>query len=576
MTDQAEARFSPQDDRPLVYLAETLPLPAIDAEPEAANAGPKAANAGPKAANAGAKPADAGLARVARGGALNLGGALVSAVASLGLTVIVTHSFSRPVAGAFFVAMSLFLIVEAVANLGAYNGVIYFIARFRTLHAERRIPAIMRATIVPVLISSVLGAAAVAVFAGPLARLLLDGRAAQGVSLSAVAAELRVLAFALPSAALTDTLLGAARGYHKMRPTVVIDRIGRTGLQTLGVLAAALAGSTVLLAPAWALPYVAASVVAVFWLRRIMKADQHRLSLRDGGDSPEQRHMPDPASGDNRHGKPNAKGFWRFTGPRSLASVAQIVIQRLDIVLVGILKGPVEAAIYTAATRFLVAGQLGNAAISMAAQPQFTRLFAMGDRTSANSVYQATTCWLILLTWPLYLLAAIFGPSVLAVFGHSYHAGSTVMLILALTMLVATACGQVDMVLITFGRSSWSLVNGLLAMGVNVGVDLALIPRLGITGAAIGWAAAIGVSNLVPLAQVAIAARVHPFGLGTAAACLLTTVSFAVIPLAARTLAGSSGAVSIASIVTGCAVMAAGLVWLRGPLRLGVIPWLKS
>jgi O-antigen/teichoic acid export membrane protein len=563
MRDQAEAGFAAERARPLVYLAETLPLPVIDPADPPDGTGPGEHDPG--------QPA--GLARIARGGALNLGGALVSAVASLGLTLIVTHSFSRPVAGAFFVAMSLFLIVEAVANLGAYNGVIYFIARLRALGAERRIPAIMRATIIPVLISSVLGAAALAGLASPLARLLLDGRAADGVSPAAVAAALRTLAVALPFAALTDTLIGAARGYHEMRPTVLIDRIGRSGLQTLGVLAAALAGSSALLAPAWALPYVGASVVAVFWLRRITRAHRPALSTRGGGSEQAGRRKPDPAAGDNRHGKPNAKGFWRFTGPRSVASVAQIVIQRLDIVLVGIMKGPVDAAIYTAATRFLVAGQLGSVAISMAAQPQFTRLFAVGDRAGANAVYQATTCWLVLLTWPLYLLAAIFGPSVLAVFGHAYHAGSTVMLILALAMLVNTACGQVDMVLITTGRSSWSLVNGLLAMGVNVGVDIALIPRLGITGAAIGWAAAIGVANLMPLVQVAVAAKVHPFGPGTAAACLLTTVSFAVIPLATRSLAGSSGFVSIAAIGTGCAVMAAGSLWLRDALRLSVIPW---
>src|ERR1700722_4173835 len=583
---ESAADLGPSQSEPLVYLAETLPMPAIDFDsPPASRPGPanesalaaaaSTGSAGGAGPGAGAGPAagpasGTGLARIARGGALNLAGALVSAVASLGLTVVVTHNFSRPVAGAFFIAMSLFLIVEAIANLGAYNGAIYFIARLRVLHADRRIPAIMRATIVPVLISSVLGAVAVVVFAEPLARLLLAGRSARGVDPAAVAASIRALAVALPFAALTDTLLGAARGYQAMRPTVFIDRIGRSGLQALGVLAGALAGSSVLLAPAWAIPYLGASVVAVFWLRRIMRAHRRKLEAGDGaaGDL----SAADPAA-DNRHGKPNAKGFWRFTGPRSLASIAQIVIQRLDIVLVGIIKGPVDAAIYTAATRFLVAGQLGNAAISMAAQPQFTRLFAVGNRTAANAVYQVTTCWLILLTWPLYLLAVIFGPAVLAVFGHTYHAGSNVMLILGLTMLVATACGQVDMVLITTGRSSWSLINGLLAVAVNVGVDLTLIPRLGITGAAIGWAAAIGVSNLVPLVQVAVVARVHPFGAGTALACLLTTISFAGIPLAARAAAGSSGLVSIASVVTGCAVMAAGLCWLHGPLQLSVLPW---
>jgi Polysaccharide biosynthesis C-terminal domain len=237
-----------------------------------------------------------------------------------------------------------------------------------------------------------------------------------------------------------------------------------------------------------------------------------------------------------------------------------------------VLIGPVQAAIYTAATRFLVAGQLGNAAISMAAQPQFTKLFAVGDRDGANAVYQATTAWLIMLTWPLYLLAVIFGPYVLVIFGHAYHAGSTVMLILGLAMLVATACGQVDMVLITTGRSSWSLYNGLLAMVVNVGVDLILIPRLGITGAAVGWAAAIGITNLVPLVQVATAAKVHPFGPGTLWSVLLATFSFAAIPLTVRALAGNGAPQVIASLAAGGLVMALGLYLLRGPLQLAVLP----
>jgi O-antigen/teichoic acid export membrane protein len=498
----------------------------------------------------------AGLHRIARGGVLNLAGALVSAVASLGLTIVVTQNFGKPEAGAFFVAMSLFLIVETVASLGAFNGAIFFIARVRALRAERRIPAILRAAIVPVVVASILAMTLVIIFATPLARLLLDGKAAPGVSPQAVASALRALAIALPFAALTDTLLGAARGFHEMRPTVVVDRIGRSGLQALGVAAATIAGSSALLAPLWAVPYLGACVVALIWLRRIIRrkrrpaaADQAApappgASLAAQVPAPRAAMAADGLAVDNRHGKPNAKGFWRFTAPRSLASLAQIIIQRLDIVLVGILLGPVQAAIYTAATRFLVAGQLGNQAISMAAQPQFTKLFAVGDRTGANAVYQATTGWLILLTWPLYLLAVIFGPTVLAIFGHSYTAGNVVMLTLGLSMLVATACGQVDMVLITTGRSSWSLYNGLLAMAVNVGVDLA---------------------------QVAKAAKVHPFGVGTAAACVLTTVSFGVIPLAIRLSAGTGAVAAFSSGAIGCVVMAAGMWRLRGPLQLSVI-----
>jgi O-antigen/teichoic acid export membrane protein len=278
---------------------------------------------------------------------------------------------------------------------------------------------------------------------------------------------------------------------------------------------------------------------------------------------------PDPAG---RDGENDATGFWAFTAPRALAGVAQIILQRLDIVLVAVISGPAQAAVYAAATRFLVAGQLANAALIQAAQPQLSYLFGIGDRAAAGAVYQATTAWLIVLTWPLYLLSALFGPQLLAVFGRSYRDGATVVVILALAMLLATACGQVDLVLTTAGRSRWSLFNGLLAVLVNVAVDVALIPRAGITGAAIGWAAALAVSNLVPLVQVAWVARVHPFGRGPAAAIAVTAVAFGAVPLAARTALGPGLTASLTGVAAGTLLAVAGLWCCRGALRLSVLP----
>jgi O-antigen/teichoic acid export membrane protein len=208
----------------------------------------------------------------------------------------------------------------------------------------------------------------------------------------------------------------------------------------------------------------------------------------------------------------------------------------------------------------------------MAAQPRFTEMFTLGDLRGANRVYQATTAWLVLLTWPMFLLAVFFGPEILTVFGHSYRAGDTVLVILSLAMLLATACGQVDMVLVTTGRSSWSLVNGLLAVVINVGLDVLLIPRYGITGAAIGWAAAIAVTNLMPLAQLMVTVRLHPLGRGTLIAIALSCLSFGLLPLAIRVLVGHGVVPSVAAIACGCIVMAAGMWRFRADLYLAAWP----
>jgi O-antigen/teichoic acid export membrane protein len=393
---------------------------------------------------------------------------------------------------------------------------------------------------------------------------------------------LRALAVTLPFAALLDTILGATRGYRDMRPTMVIYQLGRSIGQLAGVGVAVAAGSIALLAPLWALPYVPAAAAAWLWLRHIRATHGTRLRTRAIPPDPAARSSPVLADGtkgrpgkrvaDERLRDASARGFWRFTAPRAVATLAQIIIQRLDIVLVGILTGPAEAAIYTAATRFLVAGQLGNAAISMAAQPQFTELFAIHALRRASAVYQTTTAWLILLTWPMYLLVMVYGPEFLKIFGHQYQTGYAVIIILGVTQLVAMACGQVDMVLITTGRSSWSLVNGIVAMAVNVAVDLLLIPRYGIIGAAIGWAAAIGVFNALPLVQVALVVRLHPFSRGSLIAGALCLISFGLIPFALRVFLGSGLASIGVGVSTGLVVAVAGLWHFRGPLQLSVMP----
>jgi O-antigen/teichoic acid export membrane protein len=521
----------------------------------------------PEADAARGQRANGRLAEVAKGSLFNLTGAAVAGLSAVAVTLIVTRSFSPAAAGAFFTTTSVFLIVEAVSSLGAVPGSVYFIARLRSTGQHHRVPEVLRSALRPVAFVSVAAAVGLALAASPVARILLNGHLGHaGAQPPEVATALRALAVTLPFAAMLDTLNGASRGFRNMVPTNAADRIGRSVLQLAGIGLAAAAGRAAWLAPMWALPYVPAMFVSWLWLRRI-----RRQSLP--GEMPVTVRPPVRASSlaAGAYGQEPLR-FWRFTAPRGLAALAQITIQRIDIVLVAIIRGPVDAAVYTAATRFLVAGQFGNQAISMASQPRFTEMFARGDLRGANRIYQATTAWLVLLTWPVYLLAVVFGPQILTVFGHSYRAGAAVMVILGLAMLVLTGCGQVDMVLVTTGRSSWSLVNGLLAVVINVGLDVVLIPRYGISGAAIGWAAAIAVANLMPLAQIAVTERLQPFGRGTLIAVALSSLSFGALPLAARSLVGRGAFPSVAAIFCGCAVMAAGMWRYRADLNLAALP----
>jgi O-antigen/teichoic acid export membrane protein len=485
-----------------------------------------------------AGPADGqggSLAALARGGLLSLAGSSVSAVAGILVVLAVTRSLPQEVAGTFFALTSVFLIAEVAARLGTGTGLVWAISRARALRGSVRLSALLRVALAPVVGLSVVVGAALFVGAGSLSGLLggdPDGEAATAV---------RVLAVLLPLTTLSNALVAATRGSGAILPTVVLDRVGRPLLQLALVVLAVAGGSLTLLTTLWALPWALCAGLAAVWLRR-----SHRTRPAPAAPEP----LP-------------WREFWRFTGPRAVTSVVQLALQRLDIVLLTLLAGPAEAAVYTAATRFLVVGQIAGQALAAVVEPRLGRLLALGDRVAAAAVYRTATGWLVLLCWPLYLLAATYADAFLGWFGEGYDAGTGVVLVLAVAMLLATGVGMVDVVLIMGGRTAWNLGNAVAALLTNVLLDVLLIPRLGLLGAAIGWAAAIWVANLAPLAQVWAAMRLHPFGIGTATAVALSVACFAVLPAVVRTGFDGSWTAPAATAVGAVLYVLGALRWRR-------------
>ncbi|MFI9560757.1 lipopolysaccharide biosynthesis protein [Nonomuraea endophytica] len=459
----------------------------------------------------------ASLRRVARGGVAGLTGAAAGAVAQFVLVVLVTRAFEVSVAGSFFTAVALALMVAGVAKLDAGNGLIFFIARAKTFE-YRGISGYVRAALVP------------------------------GVVLASVAGvvlypQLGIVALVLPVMVAADVLLAATRGFGVMRPTVLYDGILLPVAQLVLVAVACLAwtrgwlpsgsleswagsspdgwaggspegwagsssgawaegspGGLAVGTPdgwaggspegwlltAWAAPYPVVLGLAVFSLR---------------GRLPRTPYLPG-----------TGHDLWRYTAPRSAAGAIQAIFQRLDIVIVAVLAGPAHAAVYTAATRFKVIGQLANQGLAQAAQPRLIQALARGDLVRARELYQATTMWLVLLTWPVWLGYAAIAPWLLRIFGQEYGAAVPVALILSATMMLATACGMVDVVLTAAGHTTSSLLNLVAAIACTLALDLALIPSHGAVGAVLGWSGGVIVKNLLPLWQLHRRYGLHPFG----------------------------------------------------------------
>ncbi len=453
------------------------------------------------------------LATVGRRSAQGLLGAAVSGVATIATIVIATRHLGTERAGQFFVGVSLFAIVQGVGSLGVDTGLQYWMP---TADAESR-RRLVRLALGVVGALGLVATAALAAASGSISDLLSRGSASQSATDVVKAVSLLVIA-----GPLGEAVLGVLRGTDRVVVALVLDRFLRPLLQVAMMVTVAVAGGgPVGMLIAWATPFL---VVATVGLLAIVRRPAGRRTTSA-------HHVP-------------SSTFVAYTWPRAIARGAQALVQRLDVLLLAGAVGLKEAAIYGAASRCMIAGVFVATAVQQMVQPQLRRAVLDGDPGEVRSLYGASTTWTVLVTWPVFLAMAAFAPFVMRAFGGGFERGGTALAILSLTMLVASGCGLVDVVLLMIGRSWLSTINTLAALVVNVVLNLALDRRYGMTGAAIAWTMAILTTNLVPLAQVA-RHGIHPWGppLRTAMAVGLGAVG---IPLLVVRLAAGDGLATVA------------------------------
>ncbi|MCY0905707.1 lipopolysaccharide biosynthesis protein [Arthrobacter sp. H14-L1] len=490
---------------------------------------------------------DSQLSRIARSGSLNVLGAIIASICNFVLIVVVTKNFDQSTAGMLFSATSAFLILLAAATLGTEGGLARFMLRYEATGRTADIPVCLSVALRPVLLTS----AGLAV-----ATVLLAGWIAPAIGLSTPDGHLVLIAFAvlLPVAAWGDFALAGARAFGTVRSTVMLDKLLRPVLQPVAVWITAIAGGgIVLLSAGWAVPYAVAAIASVLVFRRMLR----RRGVQARSAVCTERVVI-------------RREFWGFTWPRGLARICQALLQRSDIILIAALLSVQEAAVYTAATRFVALGQFGANAIAQVLQPRFSQLLAQGRHQDATDIFRISTSWSMAVAWPMYMITGAASTYYLLIFGAGYSADGavTVVVIMSVAMLLAVAAGPLDTMLLMAGGSRTSLWISLTSLAADIGLCLALIPLWGITGAAAAWAVSIMLKNGLTLARVHALLAMDPFSKGSALVALANVVCFG-LPLLTLTLLNQQQLYLYAGVfLAGCLVYAA-LLWLwRGPLRL--------
>lgn len=480
------------------------------------------------------------LRSVARSGGISLAGAITSAVFGFILVVLVSRGLGPAGAGLFSVAVAIFMTIGVTGRLGADTALVRALPALRQIGRTDQIRHTVTIALVPVCVAMVVVAAVMWWLAPTLAPLLMPGH--DGAQL------LRIIAATLPLGTASFVALSATRGLGRVVPLVLqenlIKPIARCALVSLALLlGAGVYGVTM----AWAVATVVGVFLAAFSLHRMLK----------------------PFPSGNRTA--SWREFWAFAAPRGAAAFFETAGIHAGVVLVNALSGAADAGVFNAAFRLVMAGTLAMQALRIANAPQISRLLTAGEVGQAQHVHQISTIWVVLCSWPVYLVLAVWPAEVLRIFGDDFRSGALPLSILAIATLLNLATGNVATVLLMSGRSGSTLAVTVVSLLTNVALVVILAPAYGVLGAAIAKAVSIVFENLAVEFLVRRGVGVRTFSRPLWIAAGLGALCFAAPALilhitdsfGLNVLSEGAGGLIVGAVV----VMAGGVIYAAAVLR---------
>lgn len=172
----------------------------------------------------------------------------------------------------------------------------------------------------------------------------------------------------------------------------------------------------------------------------------------------------------------------------TLVATLVLVIQQTDILMVGMLIDTEHAGIYTAANRLSMLVGFGLMVANTVFAPVISAHHARDELGLLQSATTRAARTVLLFTVPAALLIGGFGKLFLMLFGDEFTAGHSALVILVLGQVGAAAGGLGGFYLTMTGRHWQATRVSLGAAVANILLNLLLIPRFGIEGAAVATA----------------------------------------------------------------------------------------
>jgi O-antigen/teichoic acid export membrane protein len=196
--------------------------------------------------------------------------------------------------------------------------------------------------------------------------------------------------------------------------------------------------------------------------------------------------------------------------PLSLIVGLSLILKRIDIIMIGAMRGSEDAGLYSSAVRVSNLLVFGLMAVNAILAPMISELYYTGRRKQLQRIVALAALGIFAFTVLAGFLLVILGRYCLGFFGESFVAAHIPLLILLCGQIVNALAGPVSLLTIMTGHQNQAgAIIGTNAV-LNIILNALLIPRLGLIGAAISTAFSLALCNVLMLICVWRKLRINP------------------------------------------------------------------
>ena len=192
----------------------------------------------------------------------------------------------------------------------------------------------------------------------------------------------------------------------------------------------------------------------------------------------------------------------------------EFLLGQIDKVLIGVYINPRQVGIYSVAMAIVTFVPVALQSVNQIFSPTIADLHTRGEHELLRRLFQTLTKWILGLTLPLAIVVIVFARPLMGMFGEEFSSGWVVLVIGTLGQLVNCASGSVGYMLLMSGNQNRLVKIQSVMTAVIITLNILMIPRWGILGAAIAAASTNAISNLWYLREVKKALGISPYNRG--------------------------------------------------------------